>query len=241
VLMLPRELRPEIRGAPRAAYILLRQAYRPPGRAGQLRCVTAGTHDGVNRRCRTSVSDLVPKISVVSNTAGGKKAWHADPQVLAIPPDHCHPRAEALTRVAGSSVGGGLRCVLRAPGGPVGLDGYASGSAPRGDQFERGVWTGIGEQPCALADDDGIGAFRSPTAAATSPVRTVVPAHCGSVRLVDTTYRDPRPFACAAPASAVRADRPAHQPGQLPFPADPGDQSPTHAPRCQPALPGRRP
>jgi hypothetical protein len=25
------------------------------------------------------------KISVVSNTAGGRRAWHADPQVLTIP------------------------------------------------------------------------------------------------------------------------------------------------------------
>jgi hypothetical protein len=28
----------------------------------------------------------VAKISVVSNTAGGRRAWHADPQVLTIPP-----------------------------------------------------------------------------------------------------------------------------------------------------------
>jgi hypothetical protein len=41
--------------------------------------------------------------------------------------------------------------------GPIGLDGYAPRSAPRGDRFERGVRTGIREQPCALADHDGIG------------------------------------------------------------------------------------
>jgi hypothetical protein len=47
----------------------------------------------------------------------------------------------------------------RIPGaqGPISLDGYAPGCGPRGDQFERNVRTGIGEQPCALADDDGIG------------------------------------------------------------------------------------
>ena len=49
------------------------------------------------------------------------------------------------------------RCVLRAPSRPIGLDGDAPGRGPRGDQFERDVRTGIGEQPCALADDDGIG------------------------------------------------------------------------------------
>jgi hypothetical protein len=26
------------------------------------------------------------KVSLVSDTAGGKKSWHADPQVLTIPP-----------------------------------------------------------------------------------------------------------------------------------------------------------
>jgi hypothetical protein len=49
------------------------------------------------------------------------------------------------------------RCVLRARRRPIGLDGYAPGSGPRGDQLERAVRTGIGEQPCSLADDDGIG------------------------------------------------------------------------------------
>src|SRR5207237_6785972 len=48
------------------------------------------------------------------------------------------------------------RCVLRAPSRPISLDGYAPGSGPRGDQIERDVRTGIGEQPYALADDDGI-------------------------------------------------------------------------------------
>ncbi len=54
-----------------------------------------------------------------------------------------------------ASIGGG--CVLRAASRPIGLDGYAPGSGPRVDQVQRGVRTGIGEQPCALADDDGIG------------------------------------------------------------------------------------
>src|SRR3982074_139211 len=53
-----------------------------------------------------------------------------------------------------ASIGG---CVLRAASRPISLDGYAPGSGPRVDQLERGVRTGIGEQPCALADDDGIG------------------------------------------------------------------------------------
>src|SRR5436309_9276741 len=44
------------------------------------------------------------------------------------------------------------RCVLRAPSRPIVLDGYAPGSGPRVDQGERDILTGIGEQPCALAD-----------------------------------------------------------------------------------------
>src|SRR5205823_79474 len=47
--------------------------------------------------------------------------------------------------------------VLRTPERPIGLDGDAPGSGPRVDQVERDVRTGIGEQSCALADDDGIG------------------------------------------------------------------------------------
>src|SRR6266853_4100925 len=42
------------------------------------------------------------------------------------------------------------------PKRPISLDGYAPGSGPRADQLEGGVRTGIGEQPCALAEDDGI-------------------------------------------------------------------------------------
>ena len=34
----------------------------------------------------------------------------------------------------------------------------------------------------------GLGAFSSPTAAATSPERTVVSAHSGSVSVLDSTY-----------------------------------------------------
>src|SRR5437879_13180376 len=52
-------------------------------------------------------------------------------------------------------VEGGLY-VLRTPARPIGLDGDAPGSGPRVDQVERGVRTGIREQPCALAEDDGI-------------------------------------------------------------------------------------
>src|SRR2546428_5490281 len=47
--------------------------------------------------------------------------------------------------------------VLRTPERPIGLNGDAPGSGPRVDQVEREVRTGIGEQSCALADDDGIG------------------------------------------------------------------------------------
>src|SRR5437879_5458126 len=49
------------------------------------------------------------------------------------------------------------RYVLRTPARPIGLDGDAPGSGPRVDQIERDVRAGIGEQSCALADDDGIG------------------------------------------------------------------------------------
>ena len=69
----------------------------------------------------------------------------------------CVPRqGPGRWRSGGSSNRSG-RCVRRAPSRPIGLDGYAPRSGPRGDQFERGVRTGIGEQSCALADDDGIG------------------------------------------------------------------------------------
>src|SRR5216684_8429698 len=42
------------------------------------------------------------------------------------------------------------------PKKPISLDRYAPGGGPRADQIESGVQTGIGEQPCALAEDDGI-------------------------------------------------------------------------------------
>src|SRR5207248_10138887 len=110
------------------------------------------------------------------------------------------------------------RCVLRTPDRPIGLDGDAPGSGPRVDQVERDVRTGIGEQSCALADDEGIGeqvelvdqalagsqrtrapvpgtrnvpawwAFRSPTAVAASPVRTGLPAPCAAARPGETKY-----------------------------------------------------
>src|SRR5439155_25104473 len=47
--------------------------------------------------------------------------------------------------------------VLRTPERSIGLDGDAPGCGPRADQVERNVRTGIGEQSCALADDEGIG------------------------------------------------------------------------------------
>src|SRR3984893_9879915 len=47
--------------------------------------------------------------------------------------------------------------VLRTPERPIGLDGDAPGRGPRVDQVECDVRTGIGEQSCALADDDRIG------------------------------------------------------------------------------------
>src|SRR5213076_1521851 len=47
--------------------------------------------------------------------------------------------------------------VLRTPERSIGLDGDAPGSGPRVDQIERDVRAGIGEQSCALADDDRIG------------------------------------------------------------------------------------
>jgi hypothetical protein len=114
-------------------------------------------------------------------------------------------------------VGRGLP-VLRAPGRTVDLDRHPVGGGARLDQLERQVRAGVGEQPPALADDHGEGeqgelvdqlvveqqpdqteatdhlklapglAFSSPTAAATSPERTIVSAHCGSVSVDDATY-----------------------------------------------------
>jgi hypothetical protein len=53
-------------------------------------------------------------------------------------------------------VGSGLS-VPQVPGGPVGLDRHPAGGGPRSDQLERDVRAGVGEQPRALADDQGVG------------------------------------------------------------------------------------
>src|SRR5918998_80730 len=114
-------------------------------------------------------------------------------------------------------VGRGLP-VLRTPGGTVDLDRHPAGGSARLDQLERLVRAGVGEQPRALADDHRIGeqgdlvdqvvaeqppdqgaaavhlqlasrlGLQSPTAVASSPERTVVSAHLGSVSVVEATY-----------------------------------------------------
>src|SRR2546430_12849991 len=65
--------------------------------------------------------------------------------------------APARGRVAHDVFGVDCGCVLRTAERPIGLDGDSPGTGPRVDQVEREVRTGIGEQSCALADDDGIG------------------------------------------------------------------------------------
>src|SRR2546430_957086 len=47
-------------------------------------------------------------------------------------------------------------CILRAPGRPVDLKRYALREGSRFDQVKPYVWAGGGEQPSALADDNGI-------------------------------------------------------------------------------------
>src|SRR5919199_7014676 len=110
------------------------------------------------------------------------------------------------------------RSVLRAPGGPVDLDRHPAGGGSRVDQVKRGVRAGVGNSrvpwptttgqtnrvisstswllscqriraplPCTCSSPPGL-AFSSPTAAATSPERTVVPSHSGSVSVLDATY-----------------------------------------------------
>src|SRR5215211_7323651 len=108
--------------------------------------------------------------------------------------------------------------VLRAPGRTVDLKDHPAGGGPRLYQLERQVLAGVGEQPPALADEHREGeqgdlvdevvleqqpdqaeatdhlqlapglAFSSLTAATTSPERTIVSAHRGSVSVVDATY-----------------------------------------------------
>src|SRR5215208_4853376 len=49
------------------------------------------------------------------------------------------------------------RFVLRAAGGPVDLEDHPAGGGPRFDQLKRSVRAVVGEQPRALADDQGVG------------------------------------------------------------------------------------
>src|SRR5215210_8308903 len=49
------------------------------------------------------------------------------------------------------------RFVLRAPVGSVDLEDHPAGGGPRVDQLKRSVRAGVGEQPRALADDQGVG------------------------------------------------------------------------------------
>ena len=48
-----------------------------------------------------------------------------------------------------------VRCILRAPGGPVDLERYPLRVGSRVDQVKRQVQAGVGEQPRALANDHG--------------------------------------------------------------------------------------
>src|SRR5919204_666896 len=48
------------------------------------------------------------------------------------------------------------RCISWTPGGPVDLDRYPLLGGSRVDQVERDVRARLGEEPRALADDDGI-------------------------------------------------------------------------------------
>src|ERR1700737_1847783 len=74
-----------------------------------------------------------------SSVEGGRSGWMKSMNRIA-----------SLTPLCGPDIFGPL------PKRPISLDGYAPGSGPRVDQIESGVRTGIGEQPCALAEDDGI-------------------------------------------------------------------------------------
>src|SRR5438067_1713311 len=62
------------------------------------------------------------------------------------------PTNERLSLKAAPRSRASGRCVLRAPGGPVDLDGHPAGGGSRVDQFECCVRAGVGEQPRALAD-----------------------------------------------------------------------------------------
>src|SRR5215218_2259976 len=83
----------------------------------------------------------------------------ASPQHAAaggIDPDHvCDPTA--VRRAAPRAPLPRSSRVPRAAGGPVDLDRDGLRGGSRFDELERCVWAGGGEQPRALADDDGIG------------------------------------------------------------------------------------
>src|SRR5216684_5936736 len=63
---------------------------------------------------------------------------------------------KSMNRIASLTPLRGLDVFRPLPKRPISLDGYTPGSGPRVDQIESGVRTGIGEQPCALAEHDGV-------------------------------------------------------------------------------------
>src|SRR4030081_3255771 len=63
---------------------------------------------------------------------------------------------KSMNRIASLTPLRGLDVFRPLPESPISLDGYAPGCGLRADQIESGVRTGIGEQPCALAEHDGI-------------------------------------------------------------------------------------
>src|SRR5713226_2252845 len=63
---------------------------------------------------------------------------------------------KSMNRIASLTPLRGLDVFRPLPKRPISLDGDAPGRGARIDQIESGVRTGIGEQPCALAEDDGI-------------------------------------------------------------------------------------
>src|SRR5260370_30481168 len=74
-----------------------------------------------------------------SSAEGGRSGW-----------------MKSMNRIASLTPLRGLDVFRPLPERPISLDGYAPGSGPRVDQIEGGVRAGIGEQPCALAENDGI-------------------------------------------------------------------------------------
>src|SRR5258708_22601600 len=72
-----------------------------------------------------------------SSAEGGRPGWMKSMNLIA-----------SLTPLRGLDVFRPL------PKRPISLDGYAPGRAPRVDQIQSGVRTGIGEQPCTLAEDN---------------------------------------------------------------------------------------